>query len=262
MEGRWRLGLVGGFVAGLMGCTITQKTPILPAAPPVPSNPNAVYVPEPAEENTSAKEGPLAASTLIVFANTWVEAVGRDPSKPAAERDRLLTQARQTYQEVLRREPKNVEALLGLGQLYVVTGETEKLREIEQKATTLHAKNAKVWAWAAVQEAQAKHFDIAAEDYHKAVQLDPENRLYRIHLGFTLARGKRYSEAYEWLSRTMREAEARYNLAMMMIHNGDTDKAQMELRLSVRADPNMSASRNQLLAMTAGTDVRMVGHSE
>ena len=261
MEGRWRLGLVGGFVAGLMGCTTTQKAPILPAAPPVQTTANAVYVPEPADDS-SVKAGPLAATTLIVFANTWVEAVARDQSKPAAERDRLLSQARQTYQDVLRREPKNMEALLGLGQLYVVTGEAEKLREIEQKAMTLHAKNAKVWAWVAVQQGQAKQWDTAADSYHKAVQLDPDNRLYRIHLGFTLARGKRYPEAYEWLSRTMREADARYNLAMMMIHNGDTEKAQMELRLSVRADPNMSASRNQLMAMAAGTDVRTVGHSE
>ena len=261
MEGRWKLGLVGGFVAGLLGCTTTQKAPILPAAPPVPSSANAVYVPEPTD-NSSVKDGPLAATTLIVFANTWVESVARDPSKPAAERDRLLSQAQQTYQDVLRREPKNVEALLGLGQLYQVTGETEKLHEIEQKASTLHAKNPKVWAWVAVQQGQAKAWDAAADSYHKAAQLDPENRMYRINLGFTLARGKRYSEAYEWLSRTMREAEARYNLAMMMIHNGDTDKAQMELRLSVRADPNMSASRNQLMAMAAGPDVRTVGHRE
>jgi tetratricopeptide (TPR) repeat protein len=261
MEGRWRLGLVGGFVAGLMGCTTTQKPAIVPATPPVQTAANAVYVPEPTDDS-SVKEGPLAATTLIVFANTWVESVARDPSKPAAERDRLLSQARQTYQDVLRREPKNVEALLGLGQLYQVTGETEKLHEIEQRATTLHAKNAKVWAWVAVQQGQAKAWDAAAESYHKAVLLDPENRMNRIHLGFTLARGKRYPEAFEWLSRTMREAEARYNLAMMMIHNGDTDKAQMELRLCVRADPNMSSARDQLMAMAAGPDVRTVGHSE
>src|SRR5256885_1149745 len=103
MDGRWRLALVGGFVAGLMGCNVFTKTSpqvVLNPPPDMPSGKNSVYVPEPPDE-VAPKEGPLAASTMIAFANTWVEAVAQDPNKPAAERDRLLNQARLAYQDVL-----------------------------------------------------------------------------------------------------------------------------------------------------------------
>ena len=145
--------------------------------------------------------------------------------------------------------PKNVDALLGLGQMYQVTGELDKLREIERRATTQHPQDAKVWAWVAVRQAQTKNWTEAAQSYHQAVKLDPENRVYRIHLGFTLARAGRYDEGYEWLSRSMREADARYNLAQMMIHNGDVDKARMELRLCLKADPKLKAAEDELASL-------------
>ncbi len=136
-----------------------------------------------------------------------------------------------------------------MGQMYQVTGEIEKQHEIERKVTAMYPEDAKVWAWVAVRQAQAKNWEPAATSYQHAVNLDPDNRMYRIHLGFTLARAKRYTEGYEWLSRSMREADARYNLAQMMIHNGDVDKARMELRLCLKADPNMTGAEELLASL-------------
>ena len=59
---------------------------------PVQTGKNAVFVPEPPDE-AEKKTGPLAPSTMLVFARTWVESVAQDPNKPAAERERLLGQA-------------------------------------------------------------------------------------------------------------------------------------------------------------------------
>jgi tetratricopeptide (TPR) repeat protein len=267
MDGRWKLALVGGLVSGLMGCNLFSKSTSPPQIvfnhpPPAPPGANSTYVQEPLEE-VPEKEGPLAASTMIIFAKTWVEAVATDQNKPAAERDKLLTQARHAYQDVLAREPKNVDALLGLGEMYQVTGELAKLGEIEERAKSQHPNNPKVWAWVAVRQAQAKNWETAAECYQQACRLDPENRMYRIHLGFTLARARRYDEGYEWLKRSMRQAEARYNLAMMMIHNGDKERAREYLQAAMRADPAFVAAKDQLLALTAsGSDVRSVGHDE
>src|SRR3954470_6950825 len=125
MDGRWKLALASTMLAGLVGCTSTPK-PTLPAPPP-PQTPskNSVYVPEPADD-ADKKDGPLAASTKLAFASSWVEAVATDPAKPAGERDRLLSQARLVFQEVLAEDPKNVEALIGLGEMYKVTGEADR----------------------------------------------------------------------------------------------------------------------------------------
>src|SRR5262249_840406 len=134
----------------------------------------------------------------------------------------------------------------------------------------MHANNAKVWAWLAVRHAQAKDFDAAAEYYHQAARLDPENRMYRINLGFTLARGERYEEGYAWLSRCMKESEARYNLAMMMLDNGHREQAKKQLGLALQTDPNFKAASDQIAALSGPSeaprrlhpDIQTVGHEE
>ena len=265
MEGRWKLALAGSaMLSGLIGCTSTPKLPELPT--PASTKANSIYVPEPPDEKT-VKDGPISAATIIVYANMCVEMVAKDPNRPSAEREQLLAQARMKYQDVLRQDPKNIDALMGLGQLYQVSGEAEKQREIIQKATSLHANNAKVWAWVAKQQAMANNWPAAIDAYGHASKLDPDNRVYRIHLGFTLARAGRYDEGYACLSRCMREAEARYNLACMMIYNGEMDKARMELGLALRADPNFHAAGDKLASMQnpgseRGTEVRNVANVE
>lgn len=261
MVRRWRLAVAGGVVlSGLVGCTNTPKAPTAPTPPPGLGK-NTVFVPEPADPEK--KEGPLSSATVLTFANAMVDGVAKDPNRPAADREATLARARQLYQEVLQKEPKNVDALLGLGDLYQVAGEAERVKEAEAKATATHPTNARVWAWVAQHRGQAKEFDKAAEAYHKAAQLDPEDRMYRKQLGFTLARGKRYEEGYEWLSRCMKEAEARYFLALMMIHNGDRDRAQSELQLALRADPTFQPAGEKLTALATGdSNVTTVGHQE
>jgi tetratricopeptide (TPR) repeat protein len=250
MDGRRKLVFAGGLVAfGLAGCTTTKPTS--PEAPPPQLGKNSIYVPEPADD-PEKKEGPLACSTMVLFANLWVEMVAKEPNKPSAEREQLLNRARLVYQDVLQREPKNVDALLGLGQMYQVSGEVDKLREIEQRMISQYPQNAKVWSWVAVRQAQAKNWDAAIDSYQHAVKLDPDNRVYRTHLGFTLARAGRYPEGYEWLSRSMREADARFNMAKMMLHNGEVEKARAELQLCLKADPEMKAAGELLLATANG----------
>ena len=116
----------------------------------------------------------------------------------------------------------------------------------------------------AVRAGQAKQWDAAITCYHTAAKLDPDNRVYRKHLGFTLARVGRYKEGYEWLKTSMKEADARYSLAQMQIHNGDVDVAREELVQAVAADPGFKAARDQLIALSTGVSspgVRTVGHA-
>src|SRR5947209_12914677 len=166
MDGRIRRALAGGALAALVGCTTTQPKVVGPEPPPPVTGKNTVFVQEPADE-AAKKDGPLSAKTKIIYANTCVEAVAQDPNKPPADRERNLTQARQIYQEVLAAEPKNVEALLGLGEMYAVTGEQDRLVEMLNRAVKTHPTDAKVWAWVAVKQGQAKNWNAAAEGYDR-----------------------------------------------------------------------------------------------
>ena len=248
---RWKFALAGGVLAATVGCRSTPTTPAFPAAPPAPLA-KMIVVPEPADDAHSSKTGPLAASTLIIFADTALDAVQQDPNKPTPDRERLLSKARQLYAEALAGDPNNAEALLGLSRMYQLTGEREQLAATEKRLREAHAKNPKVWAAIAVRQGQAKEWDAAAESYHAAVKLDPDNRTYRIYLGFTLARAGRYEEGYAWLNKSMRETDARYNLSMMMAHNGDADKAREQLHVTLKADPTFKPAADLLASLTAG----------
>jgi Tfp pilus assembly protein PilF len=252
MDGRFKRTLAGGALAALVGCTTTTPKVVPPEAPPPAIGKNTVYIPEPADE-TAKKDGPISAATKVLFANMCVDMVAKDPNKPAADRERNLSQARQIYNEVLAAEPKNVDALMGLGEMYQVTGEQDRLSEVLNRAIKTHPTDAKVWAWVAIKQGQAKNWNAAAESYTRASNLDPDNRLYRMHLGFTLARAGRYDEGYACLAKSMRPAEAHYNLAMMMLHNGEQDRAKMELEKSLQADPNFTAAAEKLSSLAAGT---------
>jgi tetratricopeptide (TPR) repeat protein len=259
MDGRWKLALAGLF-AGLVGCTTTTVPPNpFPAALPPPSSPgkNTVFVAEPADDGEK-KTGPVSSGTKVLYANMCVEAVAKDPNRPAPDRERTLGQARQIYQEVLAAEPKNLDALTGLGDMYQVTGEKDRLAEVVGRVTKAHPADARAWAWAAVKHAQAKNWPAAIDAYGRAATLDPDNRTYRIHLGLTLARAGRYDEGYEWLAKLMREADARYNLAMMMLHNGDAERARAELDRCLKVDPNFAPAAAQLSALAAENAPRPV----
>lgn len=252
MVRRSRMLFTAGLVAALSGCSMFDKQSGPTTAPPLQTVKNSAFTTE-STDDSSKKTGPVSTTTMLTFADTWIDAVAKDPNKPTADRERLLAQSREVYSEILRKEPKNVDAMIGLGRMYHVSGEIEKVQEIEQKLRTQHPNNAKVWAWMAVRQGQAKQWDAAADSYHQAVKLDPDNRVYRTHLGFTLARAGRYEEGYAWLSRTMREADARFSLAQMMMHNGDTEQAKQHLAYALQVDPTFKSARDQLAALTADT---------
>ena len=107
MDGRWKLALAGGVLAGLVGCTTTTPPNPFPAPAPAPAQTgkNAVFVPEPPDEGPK-KTGPLAPVPCSCSPEQWVESVAKDPNKPAADRERLLGQARQAYTDVLAEDPQ------------------------------------------------------------------------------------------------------------------------------------------------------------
>ncbi len=232
-----------------VGCSLFEKKtvlPNLPAAPVTANTPKSVTVTEPTETASVKKEGPLDNSTMIIYANNTVEVVARDPSRSPADRERMLSQAKSIYNDVLKKDPNNLEALMGLGSIYQVTGEADQLAAIETRAMKLHPKDGKVWSWIAIRQGKAKDWDHAAESFHKATECDPDNRMYRIQLGFTLARGRRYDEGFEWLRRSMRTHEAHFNIAQMASHNGDTGRASEELRKCLKLEPTYTHAQEML----------------
>jgi len=93
------------------------------------------------------------------------------------------------YKEILRKDPNNLQALIGIGNLYFDT----------------------------------KQDLLAIESYRKALSMDPTNTNVRTDMAVCYRRSGNPSQAVEELkkaiSMTPRHAQSRYNLGLILIHD-------------------------------------------
>ena len=83
---------------------------------------------------------------------------------------------------------------------------------------------------------------------HKAVKLDPTNKLFRNNYGLVLGMMKRYDEALQQFSSVGSEAEANFNLAFIYSTQERTEEAKECFRKALAADPNFQKAREALAA--------------
>lgn len=225
-----------------VGCGMFQKNRVGPQTTVGPQS--AMNSPEP-----SGRTGKPLPETYVALAEVRVAAAQTEGRSPE-DRERLLTEARQTYQMALEGDPKNYAANLGLARISAEVQDKERAVELFRKLTKLYPAKSEAWSEMGIACGRLKDWNASAESFHEATKLDPDNRQYRRMLGLTLARGGRYDESFAWLSKCMPEADAHYNIAMMMKHTKDESGAKTRMELALRADPKFEAARDFL----SGTD--------
>lgn len=236
MEGRWKRLLTGSVLVGLVGCSsLRDRKPALPPA-------NTAEPPLSLSAKPTEKPGPIKVETLVAFANVRVEAA-MHPDRAERDREKLLTEARNTYQEALKRDPNNLDAMLGMAHVYRGMQEKDRCVEWYQKATKAQPKNAAIWGEMGQSLDGLKDRDAAINCYHMATKIDPVNKDYRKALGFALARAGRYEEGLAWLSKCMQPADAHVAIARMMDHNGHREKATQQFVMALKVDPNNETAR-------------------
>lgn len=247
MDGRIKRLLAGGILCGLIGCShFRDKSP----KPITTGEPPMVMTDRPVVEERRTKNEPLKIETLLAVATVRMQAA-MDENRTTQEKEELANQASQAYQKVLSREPKNLEAMRGMARMFAVLHDKDKCVEWYQRAVQAQPKNADImYEMGKTLGSHFKDRDAMIHCLHTAAKLAPENRTYRNELGFSLALARRYDEGYAWLIRTMPEAKARYNLAGIAEHNGQTDQARIQLALAIKADPTHEPSKIMLAALS------------
>jgi predicted Zn-dependent protease len=177
----------------------------------------------------------LLPDTETEFANTHVQVALGDPSPP--NKDEMLDMARHRYERALKQDPKHQGALLGLARMYVRTGEREKAAAAFKRYVDVHPKDAAVQHEAAMACARFQDWTGACAWCDAALRLDPENRAMQKTRGFCLARAGRWDEAFAAMCRVMPEAQARYNIAAVLLHTNQPEASRQQLQLALRADP-------------------------
>jgi tetratricopeptide (TPR) repeat protein len=235
MDGRGGWVLSFGLLLGGAGCA--HQTAVLPPAA-LPTT----------AEITKEKPGPSRPpqpATLIAYGNLY-ERSAAEPNYSSAERDQLLGQARRSYQQALKVDPKNVSATLALARLYANSNEAENAVLTYRKALELDGKNAAVWHELGMYQARLKNWQAAVEGLNTAVQLDPSNKQYSQSLGFCLGRAGYFAESYKVFQQLEGDASAHYNVGRMLAHVNQPELAKQHLRLALQANPQMVRAQEAL----------------
>jgi hypothetical protein len=267
MDGRrFSLLVAGGLVVGGAGCTRNTNPPgFVPPAPPAAAAPGKSLWGGSGQQPVAAAPGmgptgsgmPVEAApprrpgqkgllpdTETEFANTHVQVALGDPTPP--NKDELLDMARHRFQRALKQDPKHKGAMLGLARMYVKTGERDRAAAAFKTYIDAYPKDADVHHEAAMACARFQDWAGAVAWCEAALRLDPDNRTYRKTLGFCLARAGRWDEAFAAMTRVMPEAQARYNVAAVLLHVNQPEASRQQLQLALRADPAHADARDFL----------------
>jgi len=96
----------------------------------------------------------------------------------------------ENYREILKKDPKNLQALINIGNLYFDTRQDLLAIEHYQKALAIDPRNGNVRTDMAVCFRRAGNTDRAIEELKKAISMDPRHAQSRYNLGIILINDK------------------------------------------------------------------------
>lgn len=243
MDCRKSLLVLAVFTLGSSGClwNNAQKNGSADAPKtPEPTPDHVVYKKE--------KDGPKRQPSANLLTKLAVLREGQaEKSKEPDVQTRLYDDARRNYQEALKVDPNHLEALQGLGRIYIKLGDYEHAVDAYNKAIAKNPRSGSLWIDLAMCHNRKKDYPQAIKCMSKALEYDPENRAYMKTMGFTLARAGQVEQAMPYLTRALGEVGAHYNLARMLLHMNQVEQGRQHLALALRANPEHEPSR-QLLA--------------
>jgi tetratricopeptide (TPR) repeat protein len=178
------------------------------------------------------------ASTCVAFGTFHLKAAVEMDRTPA-QRQELLDQARRSYQQALKVDPKCLDAYHGLARTYLQMGDREHMVATFDEAVKKFPNDASFPFELGMSLARLKDWNPALAGLQAACALDPENRTYANALAYTLARAGRYDDSVACFRKTVSEAQARYNVARMLHHLQQDELSKEHLRLALAAQPDM-----------------------
>jgi tetratricopeptide (TPR) repeat protein len=245
MDCRGSLVLTWGLLVAVGGCAHNKaaEQPLVKSdAPPA----NAEI--HKAEDLPKRKPHP---ATLVSFGDVYVRGAN-EPWRGPSDKEQMLDQARKSYQQAIKIDPKYVPAHLALARLYDVTEDHDRAVASYRKALELKPKDAGLWYDLGMCHARKKEWEKAIEGLSKATDLDPENKPYARSLGFCLARAGYVNEGFTALCRVEGEAQAHYNLARMLHHVQQDELSKQHLRLALKTNPQLDEAQKLLAELETG----------
>lgn len=219
---------IGGVALGLVGCS-TMKSPALPGMAdrsPVSPDQRSMMVPGTHIED-DAREPKHPEHVHVAYAR-W------------QEQQKQLPQARESYQKALDLDPKSIDALLGLSRLEQLAGRNDDAEKYLQKAQKLRPKEPLVHAAWAEYYASNQQWGPAVKKYRDAIELAPDEPLFKHQLAVILGKSGDWEGAYSTFATIVTAGEAHYNVGYLLHQQGQLVEAERHLRLAVETKPDLA----------------------
>jgi tetratricopeptide (TPR) repeat protein len=235
MAGRTGIVVAVALVGGLAGCSSHQGSvqQQQSAEPPRAAN----HKDEPKHD--------LQPATCIALGQTS-ERSAELPGRSATDQQHLHEQARRAYQQALKLDPKNLDALSALGNLYVTMKDYPRALETLHRATELAPQKAGAWYELGMCQSRLKDWQPALTALQKSVELEPENRQFVHAYGYCLARAGKYDASIAAFTRIDGPAMAHYNLGRMLLHMNEEPLARQHLQQAIQLDKDLVAANDLL----------------
>lgn len=202
------------------------------------------------EKRAEGPKRPPQPMTCVKMAQ-FFEQIAEGPKVSEPGRRRGYEQARIMYQQALHLDPNCQPAIVGLARLYdkeanyaqALTGYQEAIKHAPSDAT--------LWFQLGMCWGRQKQWESGVECLQKAVSLDSKNETYSNCLGWMMARAGRYGESMDHFRRTLGDARAHYNMALMLQHLGEKEGCRQYLESALRLDPKLAEARDFLAQLDA-----------
>ena len=149
------------------------------------------------------------------------------------------------YLKAREYDPK-VEVSAALARLYSRANQDKLARDEFEKALKRHPKDAQLWNDYGWHEYQRGHWSKAEEAFTKATELNGRFEKAWINLGLARGQQGKYPEALEAFEKVVRPAEARCNLAFVLLTQKKTEQARELYEEALRLDPGLELARKAL----------------
>ena len=195
----------------------------------------------------------LAGLTAIVAAQINADGANESPDAAALLRNRQFPAAVAAYRRILRREPHNEKAELGLAAAYYGLYNYDQTRRVLREAAAEHPKSAAALVELGKLDIHLLHYDDAIVELKRAVQRDPASAAAHEQLGVAYqAKGdgdKALPEFNEAIRLAPGVASSRYFRGSLYADRDDDVHAYDDAKAAYRLEPN--AQTRELLGKVA-----------
>lgn len=148
-----------------------------------------------------------------------------------------LKEATEKYQAVLKKHPKDVEAIIGLAKIDQLTGRSAEAEKGYLKAVKISPEAAVPQRALGGYFSSQKRWPEAIDCYNRAVLADPIDRFSRCELAKALVHNGDVEEALPHFIRTVGDAEAHFNTAVILREEGRIQEAEQQARIALAKKP-------------------------